>query len=78
MDNLPIQIPARAFIEKLSFSVDGSPIVGLAVYSCEVQGQEPYDYARKYTIRAKSEEAAFREAMEKFDTEIRALLKQKA
>ena len=71
---LPIQIPARAFIEREKDNV----LVGLTTYSCEVQGAPPYDYVRKYTIRAKTEQQAFVEAMEKFDTEIRALLNQKA
>lgn len=48
---------------------------GLGKYRVEVWGAfEPYDYVRIYVIRAKSEDQAAREGIDKFVAEISDLL----
>lgn len=46
----------------------------LGVFRVEVVGKEPHDYVRIYTIRAKDENAAAFEGINKFNEEIAALL----
>jgi hypothetical protein len=50
---------------------------GLGHYRVEVWGKEPHDYARVYTIDAKSDTFAAQEGLRRFVEEIEALISQK-
>lgn len=65
-----LQIPATAQIEMRIAPVGKL----LGVFRVTVTGALPHDYVRIYTIRAKSEQAAVLESMEKFHDEISVML----
>ena len=44
-----------------------------STYGVEVWGEEPYDYCRKYTILARSDDEAAREGIARFTTEMETL-----
>jgi hypothetical protein len=50
---------------------------GLGSFKVTVYGKEPHDYVRIYTIQAKSDDKAAREGLERFVSDIEALLKSK-
>lgn len=65
-------IKARCIVD-----VDISPSpVGLGVFRVEVWGDEPHDFVRTYTIRAKSDNLAAQEALNRFVSEIEAPLEK--
>lgn len=47
---------------------------GLGSFKVEVWGKEPHDYARTYTIEAKSDTLAAQEGLRRFVDEIEALI----
>ena len=49
----------------------------LGKFRVEVWGREPHDYVRVYTIKAKSDNLAAHEGLQRFDAEITALLSEK-
>ena len=50
---------------------------GLGTFKVTVWGKEPHDYARVYTIDAKSDTFAAQEGLRRFVEEIEALISQK-
>lgn len=50
---------------------------GLGHFRVEVWGKEPHDYARVYTIDAKSDTLAAQEGLRRFVEEIETLLSKK-
>jgi hypothetical protein len=64
------RILARAIVDIDLPALNGH----LGQYKVEVWGEEPHDYVRYYTVRAKSDNLAAQEGLRRFVEEIEALI----
>lgn len=67
-------IQANAIVDVITQPPSGGKKMG--VFRVEVWGRSPHDYVRIYEIRARDDNMAAREGLDRFCTEIEKLLKQ--